>query len=60
MGLPDIGVEGGLVTVARHFPAQSRRAAAPLADGEAVVLTLPAPEGTGRVIVVKANVRRLQ
>jgi hypothetical protein len=60
VALPNVEVPGGRVTVARHHPVQSRRAAAPLTDTDGVLLTLPAPEGTGRVIVVKVNVKRLQ
>lgn len=60
LSLPDVEVDGGLITVARHHPVRSRRAAAPLGDEEAVVLTLPTPETSNRVILAKVTVRKLQ
>jgi hypothetical protein len=57
--LPDVEQPAATITVPRHHPVQRRQAAAPLGDGEALLLTLPSPEGTGRAIVVGVRVRRI-
>jgi hypothetical protein len=58
--LPGIEQRDAWIQVPRHYPVQTRRAGVALSDGEALLLTLPSPEPTGRVIVVKVRVKRLQ
>lgn len=48
------------IQVPRHAPPQQRLAPATLADGQAIFLTLPAPERTGRVICVKVSVTKVR
>lgn len=58
--LPDVELPAAKITVPRHYPTQRRQAAAPLGDHEAIVITLPAPEGDGRIIVVMVHVQKVQ
>ncbi len=60
VALPTLGSSAAQVTVPRHYPVQSRTAAPPLGDGQSLLLTLPAPEGTGRVVLVRVGVKRVQ
>ncbi len=59
MRLPAVELESATITVPRHHPSQRKLAAAPLGDGEALLLSMPAPEGAGRVVVVMVRVRLL-
>ena len=59
MRLPEVELEAATITVPRHHPPQRRLAAVPLGDDEAVLLSMPAPEGAGRVVVVMVRVRRI-
>ncbi|MFV1959241.1 MAG: hypothetical protein ACC662_07490, partial [Planctomycetota bacterium] len=58
--LPDVELPAARVTAARYHPVTSRSIAAPLGDDEAVLLSVPAPEGAGRVIVVKVRTQKVQ
>jgi len=60
MLLPQVELEAAKITVPRHFPLQRRLGAAPLGDGEALLLTMPTPQGGGRVVVVMVRVIRVQ
>lgn len=59
MRLPEVEHEAATITVPRHHPRQRKLAAAPLGDDEALLLTMPAPEGAGRVVAVMVRVRRI-
>ena len=59
MRLPEVELEAATITVPRHHPPQRKLAAAPLGDAEALLLTMPAPEGAGRVVAVMVRVRRI-
>jgi tetratricopeptide (TPR) repeat protein len=58
--LPGVEEDQARVQVPRHFPVGVRRAALDLADDHALLLTLPEPTGSGRVIVVKLQARRIR
>ena len=58
--LPEVEQAGATITVPRHFPVQRRQARSRSADGESLLLTLPSPEGSGRVILVSVRVRRIR
>ncbi len=58
--MPNVEVAAAKVTIPQHFPRQSRNAAPRLGDDEALVLSLPAPEGAGRNVLVKVRVTKVQ
>jgi hypothetical protein len=60
MRLPEVEEQDAQITVPRHFPPQSSQATVPLGNDEAVLLTMPTPEGTGRVIVVMVRVQQMR
>lgn len=59
MRLPEVELGTATITVPRHHARQRKLAAVPLGDEEALVLTMPAPEGAGRVVAIMVRVRRI-